>query len=285
MDLSKLKIAITEIKTEIEEAIQTASFAGTSYLNGQKAKEALIRSSRLILKIHEVTKHSLVNELLLKKQHFTIFPPLNTSSPELSITGFIKPKKQDIVILFDRDKPTPEKIKEGPLSGEVDSIGKAISERSIVIGVRSQLSSVAKNFDTLMERAFAETLNLRLRLPKLVMGEIYLLPVLEYDDRAMESNKIRWKKKPVPVEKFIRTFLGISGRREETYVAENYKYERSVLLLVDLKKSPPTVYTSLQELKDDGYVSKNFEGNYDLLSPIGFAKEIIESYKKRHSVK
>ena len=66
------------------------------------------------------------------------------------------------------------------------------------------MSSVAKNFDTLMERAFAETLNLRLRLPGLVMGEVYVPPIVEYDDVAMRTNRVAWKKKPIPVEKSIR---------------------------------------------------------------------------------
>ena len=83
-------------------------------------------------------------------------------------------------------------IKDGPLEVTINSIGKEQSENAIVIGVRSQLSSVEFFFDTLMERAFAETLNLRLRLPKLVMGEVYLLPVVEYDDQAMKENRIAW---------------------------------------------------------------------------------------------
>jgi len=44
-----------------------------------------------------------------------------------------------------------------------------------------------------MERAFAETLNLRLKYPSLIMGEIYLLAVREYDEQLMKQNRIAWK--------------------------------------------------------------------------------------------
>ena len=280
MNIPLLQTAVTEIKDTIENSIRTRTFDGNTYPNGQKAKEALIRSSKLILRIHEVVKQSLVTELNRVRRNHRIYPPLNQSVPELSISGFIKAKNQDVVVLFDGDRPTSERIQEGPLAETSDEVGKDISERSIVIGVRSQLSSIAKNFDTLMERAFAETLNLRLRLPELVMGEAYLLPIYEYDDRAMEQNTVRWKPAPVPVEKFIRTFLGISGRTSGD--TDIYKYERSALILFDTRVSPPKLFLTLDELKQAGVVSNDFNGNFNLLSPQNFAEQIISAHQRRH---
>lgn len=282
MNHTLLQQALIEIKSMLENVIETATFSDKNYENGQSAKLALIRSQRLIQKIHEVVKNSLNQKLLQNDREFSIHPPLGQSSPELKVCGFIKAKQQDIVVLFDGDTPTQELIREGPLSGSYDSVGKLQSERSIVIGVRSQLSSVAKNFDTLMERAFAETLNLRLRLPNLIMGEIYLLPVKEYNDEDMKYNSISWKERPVQVEKFIKTFLGISSREPQPNNEELYKYERSALILVDFQQSPPKLFFTLNELKEEGYVSPSFEANFDILSPDGFTNDIIEIHHQRH---
>ncbi len=212
MIVELIEHALGEIKRGVETAIASARFDGKKYENGQKAKEALIRSSRLIQTVHEATKASLHAELARRSVPHSVHPPLGRPSPELNVTGFIKKKKQDVVVLIGRDEPTPETIVDGPLEGATDALGKSASESSIVVGVRSQLSSVAKNFDTLMERAFAETLNLRLRFPMLVMGEVYLLPIYEYDDSRMTANAVAFKSDPVPLGKFIRTFAGISGR-------------------------------------------------------------------------
>lgn len=283
MDLKLLQEAISNIKIELETAITSATFKGRTYENGQKAKEALIRSQGLILRIHEVVKSSLSQELEKSDRRYTVFPPLRQSSPELPITGFIKAKDQDVVVLFDDDSPTGEAITDGPLAGSYDVVGKAQSERSIVIGVRSQLSSVDKNFDTLMERAFAETLNLRLRLPKLVMGEVYLLPVVEYDDVAMIGNAIGWKRRSVNVEKYIRTFLAISGRTPESHDQDLYKYERSALVLVDFRQTPPRIFLTLDELKQAEYVRQDYNARFELLSPNIFAEEIIAIHRRRHA--
>ena len=282
MDLSLLQTSVEEMKFELEEAIRTRSYKGKNYENGQKAKEALIRSQHLIMKIHEVVKASLDQELKKFTESYTIHPPLDKKEPELVVSGLIKSKKQDIVVLVGKDTRKPEVIREGPLAGAINSIGKRRSENAIVIGVRSQLSSIGKNFDTLMERAFAETLNLRLRLPKLVMGEVYLLPVVEYDDQAMKQNDIAWKGRRVPIEKFINTFLGITDRAIGNDDKENYKYDRSALILVNIKQSPPRIFLTLEELKDNGYISDNFEANFDLLSPKNFAADIVYSHRQRH---
>jgi hypothetical protein len=282
VNLGFLQETMAQFKKELELAITTATFGNKEYENGWAAKDALIKSQRLIMLAHEATKVSLHEELERRGRRHEIYPPIGKPSPELKITGFIKAKKQDVVVLLDGDRPSLEKIKDGHLEGEVDEVGKAVSERSMVVGIRSQMSSVGKNFDTLMERAFAETLNLRLRLPGLVMGEVYLLPVVEYDDKKMKSNRIAFNKGSVPVEKFIRTFLAISGRPPAQNGHELYKYERTALVLVDFRKSPPKVYLDLDELKRDGHVSADFARDFHALSPRAFAAEFVKTHELRH---
>lgn len=282
MNILRLSQALASIKTDIESTITTASFAGDPYDDGQKAKEAIIRSSRLILQIHEVAKESLDDVLRSRHIPYQIHPPLGSSSPELRVTGFIKGKRQDIVVLVGNTQSYPERVAEGPLQGTEDTLGRKASETAIVIGVRSQLSSVGKNFDTLMERAFAETLNLRLRLPKLVMGEIYLLPIFEYDDAAMKSNRVAFKRSPIELEKFIRTFIGISGRLPQE-TKDEYKYERSALILTDFRPNPPAVYLTPLQLVQVG-VAQNIANMYPMLSPEGFAIDIIDAHLLRHQI-
>lgn len=278
MDISRLQKAVNEIKLELEQTIRTATYNGPR-ANGQEAKQALIRSQNLILKIHEVVKISLKQELeKFPPQHYTIHPPLENRGPELAISGHIKSKKQDIVVLF--GEKTPEIIKDGPLEGALNSIGREQSENAIIIGVRSQLSSVGKNFDTLIERAMAEPLNLRLRLPKLVMGEVYLLPVVEYDDQEMKKNRIDWKTGYTPVEKFIKTFLALTHRNMNA--GDPHKYERSALIVVNFQQYPVQIFLTLQDLKKSGYISQDFKADFDLLSPINFAADIVSTHRKRH---
>lgn len=272
------------MKKELESAITSTTYKGRNYSNGHKAKEALIRGSRLIMRLHEVVKTSLHEELNQLGRRHSVHPPIGQSKPELPIAGFIKNKKQDVVVLFDDDVPSREIITDGLLIDSVDRVGKTQSERSIVVGVRSQLSSVDKNFDTLMERAFAETLNLRLRFPKIVMGEVYLLPVVEYDDAAMTRNEVRWKRKHVKVDKFIRTFLGISHRSHDCHDRDLYKYERSALVLVDFQQTPPKVFLTLDELKSAGCVPASYETDFESLSPLGFSKDIIDIHLRRHNL-
>lgn len=287
MDMKFLQDRIQEIGDEINETVISAQFTKTTGEvvekdNGLQAREALIRSEKLIQKIHEAAKVSLHSELLnMSYDNFEVHPALGMPSPEKDVWGLLKKKKQDVVILF--QQPKAETIIEGPMKGQQDLLGKEATKNSIVIGVRSQLSSIDKNFDTLMERAFAETMNLRLRHPHLIMGEVYMLAVREYDEQAMKENRIEFKNKFTNVEKFISIFNGISGRKNHDDILESYKYEKSALILVDFSQHPVKIYKTLEELKADGIVSNDFDGDYSLLAPQNFTTGIINSYINRHT--
>lgn len=75
MSLKNIQKAIDSFKELIENSI---------IKNGAKGKEAMIRSSRPILNIHEAVKvefiESSINEAL-------IFPPLDCRTPELKLAG------------------------------------------------------------------------------------------------------------------------------------------------------------------------------------------------------
>jgi hypothetical protein len=282
MNINNLQAALEEIKCAINNAITSASYQGKSFHNGCDAKNALIRSATLIQRIHEVTKDSLHRALSNANIPHSIFPPIGRPSPEHDVWGLLKKKKQDVVAMHERYCASRETILDGPLSGTIDELGHSATNHSIVLGVRSQLSSVDKNFDTLMERAFAETLNLRLRNPDLVMGEVYLIPICEYDDAAMGHNRVEWKRSHINVSKFISLFDAISGRTVNSSPNEAYKYERSVLIIADFSQTPIKLYTRANELVEANLVSTDTALKYNHLSPVNFGNEIVQKYIERH---
>ena len=174
-DLTRLKSKLKEIKILYEQTIKSG---------GRDGVHSLIRSQKLIGIIHDYIKQELISYGISKDK---IFPRLNETKPELRMSGFLKEKKQDISIISGKFKK--ETIKEGVLIGKIDKIGKDIMNTSISINVRSQLSSLGKNFDTLYERTFAEALNLHLRTNKLIMGEVYMIPLVAYDPKKMAKKE------------------------------------------------------------------------------------------------
>ena len=159
MSLINIKEAINNFQSLINNSIIDG---------GVKGKEAMIRSSRPILNLHEVVKSELINAGIDKD---LIFPPINRRTPELKLAGSRKQKNQDVCIVSNHDK-AEEILQEGLLQDVVDKYGVQFTERTISINVRSQISSIQKNFDTLYERTTSEAINLHDRCPKMVLGEV-----------------------------------------------------------------------------------------------------------------
>ena len=262
MDLEKI---LKKIKKEFEVAIKTAKFNGNVYDNGNKAKEALIRSQKIINHIHDFVKDDFIKNGISRNK---IYPTIKQTKPELKIQGFLKAKNQDIAIVPDKSlvKKTSEHFPE--------------VEKILSVNVRSQLSSLAKNIDTLYERTFAEALNLHLSYPKQVLGEVYLIPTHEYDDKAMVKNKVVFKKAS-KIEDYIKMFQAINQRRSAS--KDEYKYERVCLLIVDFRSTQPKLYSDIQSLIKDGLVSKKANLNFENLSINNFAKDLIKIHNNRFS--
>ncbi|GKV57017.1 hypothetical protein NCCP2222_29640 [Sporosarcina sp. NCCP-2222] len=277
--------ALANIKDDLELSITTATVKGSQYNtkgqpygNGQKAKEALIRSQGLINHLHELVKAELIRANIDPTK---IFPPPGQSKPELKIAGLLKQKDQDICVKPTNIKQVREKISWGPLVHENVTcyLGKELTEQTLVINVRSQMSSLAKNADTLFERTFAEALNLHNLNPKLCLGEVYLIPVREYDDVAMLNNKVKFKNNTTNIAKYISFFNFINGRRDTT--TEHHKYERCALLIVDFSKEIPKLYNTTDELKKDNLVPKDFPIELEHISINAFIDDLLREYNQR----
>lgn len=261
-----IEVKLLEIKQIYEEAIKTG---------GRDGIHSLIRSQKLIGIVHNYIKEQLISYGISPSK---IFPPVKKSKPEVCMAGFLKKKNQDISIISGDFKQ--EEITEGVLIGQKDEIGKGVLNKSISINIRSQLSSLAKNFDTLYERTFAEALNLHLRIPKLVMGEVYLVPLVAYDPDKINNKQIAWKEK-LPIN-YIPAFRELNSRKSEGI--DNYKYERVCLLIVDFRGEKPVIIESAEQLHELGWIKKDEIKTFSLegLGIRDFIKDLLSSYEKRH---
>jgi hypothetical protein len=266
-NLISIQQAVDNFKVLIEDSILQGGIA---------AKEAMIRSSRPINYIHEAVKADLIRAGISKTR---IFPPLGATSPEMKLAGFIKQKHQDVCVAPDTCTPILEILQDGLLQHVSDSYGKVYTERIIAINIRSQLSSLAKNFDTLYERTTSEAYNLHVRSPKMVLGEVYMIAVKEYDPDAMKNKKVAFLNKLGAVQKYIRSFQAINGRPD--FTKQDYKYEKVCLLIVDFSKTPAKIYDKNEELIADGLLAADSEANIEELNWNSFTSSILATYNQR----
>ena len=248
---------------------------------GSKGKESMIRSSILINLIHDAVKYELIQAGV---NSFNIYPPLNHSKPEIKLAGFLKQKNQDVCITPSNIQKEPSIINWGPLAfaSKVDPYGFDYTTNTLVINIRSQMSSLVKNADTLFERTFAEAQNLHMRYPNIVLGEVYLIPVHEYDDSLVKINRIGFRDKKTNVEKYISFFNSINHRKTD---GPDYAYERCALLIVDFNRPQPYLFKNSYELKQANYISHNFNIEYASLNFHNFAKDILNIYSDRYNIK
>lgn len=240
----RLVQVLTEINDEYEGAIE----------DPDENENHLIRTQSLIQKIHNYVMEQLeLNGIDSEK-----------ITEDETIYGYPKKKEQDILV-----KNQDESIITGPL---------------LSINVRSQLSSIAKNIDTLHERIFAESANLHNRFPYLPCGYVYLLPLTGYDsDAKNHNNEVKFSEN-YDLEKMIDSFDSISGR--STTEGENWKYEAMWLLIVDFDEDPPEIIDDMSRLAEKGRVSQEFAETYDsqVISAENFFDRLITLYKKRYAL-
>ena len=281
----RMQNTLNQIKADIENAIVE---------NGEKGKNALIRTQKPIRLIHDAVKTGFLNAGVhpslinpeIKRLQKAANPsrrignrPVVLRDKELPLAGYLKTKNQDIAVV-PKNIFVSQEILNFPtyLNGFTDKFGTAFTESVLSVNIRSQLSSVAKNFDTLYERTFAEAINFHLRLPAMVLGEVYMIIVKEYDSDAA-SNKVVAFKNSEYIEKYILAFEALNGR--SLIDAPLYKYERVALLIVDFSLQIPKLYNTTQELVDDGLITNNSSVNINALSFSGFITDLLQIYRSR----
>lgn len=263
--------AVNKIKSLIEDAIIKGGVVG---------KNNLIRTQIPICLLHDAAKASFIANGVNPE---LVAPIYGEHVGEQKLAGFFKCKDQDICFMPNNYKKKEEILNfDGILKGKKHPFGYQLTEHILSVNVRSQLSSTAKNFDTLYERTFAEALNLHLRCPEMVLGEFYMIPVLEYDDALAKNNVVGFKRNrniSKHLEKYIYSFNAVNGRN--TIVGEEYKYERVCLLIVDFSRQTPKIYNTNAELIADNLLPANTTASIDNMSFPNFAKNLLKIYEQR----
>lgn len=268
-----LQDCLNNIKTTVEDAITK---------NGTVGKTSVIRSQSIINMLHEVVKTSLIQNGVNAN---LIHPPLGQSNGEKILAGFLKFKKQDICV-FPNNKPQIiEPIDFNGLftTGVTEPYGELFTEHILSVNVRSQLSSIGNNIDTMYERTYAEPLNLHRRLPKMVLGEVYLLSVRELDSTQVALKNVSYRPHTASVgryiERYIKGFAALNMRNSQR--DDDFKYERVALILADFSKTPVKIYRNIAELNADGILPAGSTADMTNLSYDGFVDRLIEVYNKR----
>lgn len=131
---------------------------------------------------------------------------------EATILGSTKPKNVDIEVI------DPEN---GPL---------------VLIGVRSQMSSVGKNVLTYYEGIVGECISLQQRFPMSTHAYIYLHP--------LTSIKTGKENESIDHPRYARMYAAITGRTGVDYKNQRGVYDQFAYMVVDFEEQPP-------ELRDD----------------------------------
>lgn len=265
-------MTIQEAVNNFKELIEGSIIDG-----GNKAKTAMIRSSRPILNIHEAVKTQLVSCGINPD---LIHPSIGTRSPELKIAGSLKQKYQDICVIPNNLRPIAEIMKIGLLQGVEDTYGEEFTKQTLIINVRSQISSIQKNFDTLYERTISEAQNLHERCPEIVLGEVYMIASPEYDDKKFGSNEIEFKSpSPKLIEKYIKSFQSIANRNSTN--KNFFQYEATCLLIVNFERIIPKIYHSTSELIEDGLLPEDTKITFEGLEWANFSSKLKKIHETR----
>ena len=131
---------------------------------------------------------------------------------EATVLGSSKPKDMDVAVL----DPT-----NGPL---------------LLIGIRSQMSSVAKNVLTYYEGIVGECVSLQDRFPMSTYGYVYLHPLTSIK-KGKESELIDHKR-------YARMYAAVTGRSGPAYKNFRGIFDQFAYMVVDFEQAPP-------KLRDD----------------------------------
>ncbi len=271
-----LQACLENIKQQIEQSILE---------DGVEGKNSLIRSQSLINILHELVKTSLIDEGVSPG---LIYPPPGISFGEKVLAEFLKFKKQDVCVFPNNITPREERIDFNGLynTGTTDPYGELFSEHILSVNIRSQLSSLAKNIDTMFERTYAEPLNLHRRVPKMVLGEVYLISVRELSSAHVSNQQVIYKpftdSTARSLERYVRGFSALNMRSSQR--DDDFKYERVALIIADFSQTPIKIYNTIEELIEDRLLPINSIASMEHLCFQGFTRTLLDVYEKRFGI-
>ena len=201
------------------------------FANPRKA----VRSQKFIRELH-----SYIADLLQSRLHPKAVRQEITVIQEAKLFGSHKPKDVDVAVVHPKN---------GPL---------------VVVGVRSQMSSVAKNALTYYQDIVGECISLQDRFPLATYGYAYLHPMMEIRPSLTFG--------PSPDhQRYARMYEAISGREGRNYREIKGVYDHFAYMVVDFAQCPPVL------------MDQKIESSTELdLSIATFVDRIVETSKRRH---
>jgi len=162
-----------------------------------------------------------------------------TIKKEATIFGSHKPKNVDVSII------DPEN---GPL---------------LMVGIRSQMSSIANNALTYYEGIIGECISLQDRFPMAVVGYVYLMPV-----RPIKVGK---EHETIHHSRYARMYDAITGRGGQAYKDMRGIYDQFAYVIADFVGTPPKLCDELlpSDLEHDLHIST-------------FVDRMVQTFKSRH---
>jgi hypothetical protein len=193
--------------------------------------DAAVRSQRFIKVLHRAIAVEIEDRLTegAKGEGITV-------AAEAKLHGSFKDKDVDIAVIH-------------PLNGPL-----------ILCGVRSQMSSIAKNILTYSQDIMGEAVSLQDRFPMTVFGYCYLLPLKPHDTGNLD------------VTRYSKIFGSMSARSEASYKHERGRYDHFAFAVVDFETTPP-------ELREDLVSAGNPKVD---LSLSNLAGRLIETFNQRN---
>lgn len=168
---------------------------------------------------------------------------------EASILGSHKAKDVDVAIVH----PTS-----GPL---------------VLVGVRSQMSSVGKNVLTYYQDIVGEAVSLQERYPMTVHTYAYLHPYSYREERKATASRPARTEVVVPDHaRYAKMYRAIAGRDDKLYRTVSGIYDQFAYLVVDFDASPAL-------LRDDIVTAASPDTD---LSITTFVDRVIETYQRRN---
>jgi hypothetical protein len=128
---------------------------------------------------------------------------------EATILGSTKPKDEDVAVV------DPEN---GPL---------------LLVGVRSQMSSVGKNALNYYEMLVGECTSLQEWFPMTTHGYVYLHP--------LQSIKVGKEDESIDHKRYARMYAAATGRDKREYKNQRGRFDQFAYMVVDFGQSPPIV--------------------------------------------
>lgn len=143
----------------------------------------------------------------------------------------------------------------------------------LLVGVRSQMSSVGRNVLTYYQDIVGEAISLQERYPMTVHSYVYLHP-LTYKEEKAQTKTLPARTVTIETDyaRYAKMYRAITGRDDKFYRVLSGIYDQFAYLVVDFEKSPA-------ELRDD--LVKQAVPDTDL-SLETFVDRLVATYKRRN---